>query len=90
MTTYDNTNRFVLFVNDRREKDTHPHWKGEGNHKGEDVWISAWEKESKSGKRMITGSFTPKNAQQNYGNKPAYTPPASNEAPADLDDDLPF
>jgi len=43
----------TLFKNDRKEKDTHPDYKGDGmDLQGNPVWISAWIKEGKNGKFM--------------------------------------
>lgn len=52
MTQYDNTNRGVLFKNDKREQDNHPHYRGSINVNGEEFWLSAWLKESEKGKFM--------------------------------------
>ena len=81
MTEYDNTNRLVLFPNDRKEKESHPDWKGEINVRGETFWVSVWEKTTKSGNEMLSGAITEKQQQ-----KPA------TKAPVDdfVDDDLPF
>jgi hypothetical protein len=48
----DNDMRGALFKNDRREKDTHPLYKGDCIINGQKFWISAWLKEGKSGKYM--------------------------------------
>lgn len=39
--SYDNSNRVALWFNDKREKATHPHLKGQGERIGE-LWASAW------------------------------------------------
>jgi len=59
---YDNTNRGVLFKNDRKDTDNHPDYKGSININGEEFWLSSWLKEGKTGKYMSL-SVTPKNAQ---------------------------
>lgn len=47
---YDNTNRGALFKNDKREKESHPEYKGSINVGGNEYWLSAWVKEGKRGK----------------------------------------
>ena len=46
---YDDTNRGVLFENDRKEKDTHPDMRGQIDIEGRMYWISAWWKEPRKG-----------------------------------------
>ena len=84
MAEYDNTNRGVLFKNDRKEKDTHPDYTGSGNVDGVDVYINGWKKESK-GKSFISFSFKRKDAAQ-----PATKPASKSRVHAELDDDVPF
>jgi|TARA_R110002020_G_scaffold207891_5_gene413475 uncharacterized protein (DUF736 family) len=68
---YDNTNGGALFPNDRKEKESHPDFRGNINIEGKDYWIKGWKKSSKSGMKFMSLSVTPKEAT-----KPA---PASNE-----------
>jgi uncharacterized protein (DUF736 family) len=49
---YDNTNRGVLFKNDRKENDNHPDYRGSVNVSGVEYWLSAWIKECDKGKFM--------------------------------------
>jgi hypothetical protein len=49
MTQYDNTNRGVLFDNDRKETDSHPDMTGTLNINGVDHWFSAWWKQGSKG-----------------------------------------
>lgn len=60
---YDNTNSGVLFKNDRKMKDSQPDYRGEANINGTDVWVSAWIKESKNGKKFMSLAFTEKDQQ---------------------------
>lgn len=76
---YDNTNRWTLNKNDRKEKDTHPDYKGSLNLGGVDYWIDGWIKDSANGK-FISGSLKPKEARQEYDQPAAH----------DLSDDVPF
>ena len=59
MTDYDNNMRGVLFKNDRKEKETHPDYKGSCEINGEEMWMSAWLKQGKNG-TFMSFSFTPK------------------------------
>lgn len=79
MSQYDNNMRGVLFKNDRKEKDTHPDYKGTCEVNGEEMWLSAWIKDGKSGKFMSL-SFTPKEQPKKESFSPA----------KDYDEDLPF
>ena len=45
-------NSGVLFKNDKKETDKHPHYKGNITVDGKDYWLSAWVKDGKSGKFM--------------------------------------
>jgi len=45
-------NSGVLFSNDKREKESHPNYKGNIMVDGKSYWISGWVKEGKNGKFM--------------------------------------
>ena len=84
---YDNSNRGVLFKNDRKEKDTHPDYKGsytDGN--GAEFWLSAWLKKDKNGNTFMSLSTTAKDEVNNKGMQQA----RQAIQPKELDDDLPF
>ena len=99
---YDNSNSGVLFVNDRKEKATHPDLRGEGNIVTADgvevpVWISAWTKTSKSGKKLLSLSFTLKDGAKSAAKGGGsilddIAQPAAKESGAvpGLDDSIPF
>lgn len=52
-TTFDPTNRGVLFKNDRKQEDKHPDYTGRININGEDHYLSAWIKDSKDGTKKF-------------------------------------
>jgi len=58
---YDNTNRGVLFRNDKKESEKHPDFTGSIDVGGVDHYLSAWVKESKQGKKFFSISIKPKN-----------------------------
>ena len=83
---YDNTNTGALFKNDRREKDTHPEYKGSINVGGEEYWLSAWVKTSKNGAKYFSLSVQPKNTKSVPQVKTTVSVPTVN----DFDDEIPF
>ena len=46
---YDNTNSGAFFVNDRKQKETHPDYTGKINVEGNDYYLKGWKKKAKSG-----------------------------------------
>ena len=105
MTTYDNTNRGVLFDNDRKEQDSHPDMNGSININGVDHWFSGWWKSGAKGEFLSLSIGKPKEARnepsqaavqvRRGGNRPSNQQPL---APApkhdsgfdDMPDDVPF
>ena len=81
---YDNTNRGVLFKNDRKESDKHPAYKGSVNVGGVEFWLSAWIKEGAKGKFMSL-SVSEKEQRQEAAPSRQQRPPAD-----DFDDSTPF
>lgn len=94
MTQYDNTNRGVLFDNDRKESDNHPDMTGKLNVNGVDHWFSAWWKEGKNGGEFLSLSLgkecdqqqgqrtqPQREAPQRRGNRPSNSAP-QRHAPA--------
>jgi hypothetical protein len=65
---YDNTNKGVLFPNQNRQKETHPHYKGEINIEGTEYWISGWSNVSKNGKKYLSMNVSKKDST--YTKKP--------------------
>ena len=85
---YDNTNRGVLFKNDRKETESHPSYKGSINVGGVEYWLSAWVKDGAKGK-FFSLSVNPK--EQQAAPAPKAKAPAKASAGFDSDfDDPPF
>lgn len=82
-----------LFKNDRKEKDSHPDYKGDGlDLNGNAVWVSAWIKEGKSGKFMSL-SLQPKEQKPAAPSPTRPLAPTLTQRPApDFDDvdSIPF
>lgn len=83
---FDNTNRGVLFINDRKEQDNHPDRKGSINVEGKEYWLSAWNKETAKGD-TISLSVTPKDGAKQTASKAGN---AKREAFQPDDDDIGF
>lgn len=91
MTQYDNTNRGVLFRNDRKTKDTQPSHTGTLNVDGVEYFLDAWVKEGQKGKFF---SVSVKRKDQQPAAAPAARAPAPAPRPSsgfdDMSDDIPF
>jgi hypothetical protein len=85
----------TLFRNEKREKDTHPTHTGTALINGEEMWVSAWVKEGKSG-RFFSLAFKPKKAAEQPRPsgievaKTAYSQARDGGGVADMSDDIPF
>ena len=77
-------NSGVMFKNDRREKESQPHYKGNITVDGQSYWLSAWIKEGKSGKFMGL-AVSPK--EEANTSSPKKKPSSGFD---DIDSDLPF
>ena len=70
-----------IFTNDKREKETHPHYKGSAKINGVDYWVSSWVND-KNGKKYMSLSFQEKEQS-------GYQQSSSSNKP-EIEDDLPF
>ena len=82
---------FSLFKNDRKEKETHPDYKGDGLAlDGTPIWISAWIKKGAKGSFMSC-SIQAKEAKAQPTSAPgANNPTAPTTGLPDFEDDIPF
>ena len=64
-------NSGVLFTNNKREKETHPHYNGKATINGTEYYVSSWVKEGKTGK-FLSLSFKPVQEQPVQSGKPSY------------------
>lgn len=78
-------NSGTLFKNDRKEKDSHPDYKGSALIGGVEYWISAWEKQGQRGV-FFSLSFQDK---KDKAPKPVITATEIRQG-SDLDDEIPF
>lgn len=105
MTEYDNTNRGVLFVNNRKERDSQPDRTGTLNVGGVEYFIDGWLKKSRGGDQFLSLSVKQKDRQSNsaprapapvpqgqrHGDRPGGAYNRSAPAPQlDDDSDIPF
>lgn len=80
----DKDNSGAIWKNERREKDTHPHFTGSALIDGVDYWVSAWKRDTdaKPNSPALKFSFRPKEERKQ--------PPKDHVAEEPLDDDIPF
>lgn len=87
-------NRGALFKNNKREKDTHPHYNGSINVGGKDYWLSAWMEKSKAGQTYMSVSVKQKDGEAppfRPGQPATRAPAPAARAPQQMyDDDVPF
>lgn len=62
-------NTGTLRKNDRKEKDTHPDYKGSSVINDREYWVSAWLKTDKNGAKYMSFSYTAKDAQALVGSQ---------------------
>ena len=61
MPEYDNSLRGALFLNDRKNTDKHPDYKGSiEDDNGREFWVSGWIKTSGKGAKYLSLALTPK------------------------------
>jgi hypothetical protein len=87
---FDETNRGVLFKNDNKSGDKDPDYSGSINFDGRDCWLSAWIKTAKTGRKFMSLSIKPKDAQP----KPVTAEPQGSNARGQrnefFSDEIPF
>lgn len=98
MSDYDNTNRGQIWPNDRKDKDTHPDFKGsqlvECPHcqAKTDYWISAWKRKEGANPKAPSLSWSVQTKEQSSVHKTQPTEQPKDhatEGPNDFDD-IPF
>ena len=89
--TYDNTNRGAIWPNRKKEKDTHPDFKGEINIEGKEYWVSAWKKQPGAHDKApsLSISVTSKDDVHDKGVESAKGA-IDNQPADDFDDQIPF
>lgn len=76
------------FKNDRKEKPTHPDYKGSAKIDGVDYWVSSWIKESANGVKFLSHSYTAKDQSAHHEAKANGYAPAKPDL--DFNDDIGF
>ena len=80
MPEYDNTNSGAFFVNDRKQKPTHPDYNGKIDVEGKEYYLKGWKKTAKSGTNFLSLALEP--VEGKAGTAPKQPTPATiDEAP---------
>lgn len=84
-----------VFVNDDKQKETHPDFKGSALIDGKAYWVSGWKKKTGAGKTWLSLSFKAKDAApkaqepDEFGDTPK-PPPGGKKPKDDFGDSIPF
>lgn len=81
----------TLFVNDRKDKDTHPDRTGTALIDGVEYWVSGWLKQGKKGP-FLSMSFKRREVEQqtHRQNAPLKPDPRITTGRQEMDDEIPF
>lgn len=91
MTDYDNTNRGVLFKNNRKEEgDKKPEYTGSLNVDGVEFFLDAWLKTSQNGAKFMSVSVKRKDKQAEPPRTQQRPAPPRQQSRDDFDDMPPF
>lgn len=82
-------NNGAMFVNDRKEKDTHPDFKGMLNVDGKEYWLSGWNKNNDRGP-FVSLSVQPKGEKSTDSIVPTKAKEAPKGEGKPFDDEIPF
>ena len=87
MSNYDNNMRGQIWMNDKKEKDTHPDFRGSAEVDGVEYWVSAWKRKAGANPKSpaLSFSFTRKDEQKSVQAPVQQAPAAKIEL-----DDVPF
>lgn len=57
----------ILFVNDRKQSDSHPDYKGSITINGQEYWLSGWRKQGQKGQFLSLSAQPKQHRQSNQG-----------------------
>ncbi len=90
--SYDNTNRWTLNKNARKEQDSHADYQGKINVEGKEYWLNGWSKDGPKGK-FISGTIKAIGEQQAPRREDPISTgrlPQKQSILPDADSDIPF
>lgn len=91
MTEFDNTNRGSVWMNDRKESDTHADYTGTINIEGVEYWLNGWRKKPDANPKAPVVSFTVKKKEkQSRPQQAAAVEEDYGKPPEGTFDDIPF
>ena len=89
----DRDNEGAIWMNDKRESDRHPHFRGNATVNGVEYWVSAWKRDPDGNPKAPALKFKLTAKEQQSGGQDGGRNPAAQPAPqppGDFDDDIPF
>ena len=77
----------AIWKNERREKDTHPHFTGNATVNGVEYWVSAWKRDADANERAPALKFSCRPKEERTDSQRSHEAQAPSKY---FDDDIPF
>lgn len=87
MSNYDNNMRGSIWKNDKKEKDTHPDFRGSAEVNGVEYWVSAWRRKEGANPNSPALSFSFQAKEEQRPTQQPQQAPATDKL---AEDDIPF
>jgi hypothetical protein len=87
MTEQNNDMRGAIWANDRKDKETHPDFRGQAMINGVEYWVSAWRRKPDANPKAPALSFSFQEKEEKPSDNASYH---NAEAQNNINDEIPF